>query len=205
MICNFYIERKRNFITERNNLNTEKNFIKGVGMVDEGCESEYELVPVTPIRRLEKRMDRIEESAPFDPKSIINEIVEIVRMNQQLVDELAKSSDALRIELSKLPGKLDELIFNLKELISFIKSAGEAESTGISQETMKPVVNKLDEMIQTNKTISEKNDSMLELLDEISRKLRSPVGRPMPVKPVLGRPIVPPTVQSLKTPKPINI
>jgi hypothetical protein len=174
-------------------------------MVDEGSESEYELIPVTPIRRLEKRMERIESSSPFDPKSIVDDIVDIVRMNQQLVDELAKSSDALRIELAKLPGKLDEVIFNLKELISFIKSAGEVETTGITQDTMKPVVGKLDEMIQTNKNISEKNDSMLELLDEISRKLKSPLGRPMPVKPMFTRPMITPNVQALRTPKPINI
>jgi hypothetical protein len=143
-------------------------------------ESEYELVPMSPIRRLEQRLDRLESSSPIDSKSIFSDVIDIVRMNQQLVDELAKSSDALRIELSKLPGKLDELIINLKELVSFIRASGEGESAGVTQDMMKPVVDKLDEMVRTNKVVSEKNDSMLELLDEINKKMRRPqLLRPM--------------------------
>ena len=143
-------------------------------------ESEYEVVPMSPIRRLEQRLDRIESSSPIDSKSIFSDVIDIVRMNQQLVDELAKSNDAMRIELSKLPAKLDELIVNLKELITFVRASGETESIGITQDTMKPVVDKLDEMVKTNKVISEKNDSMLELLDEMSKKMRRPqLMRPM--------------------------
>ena len=143
-------------------------------------ESEYELVPMSPIRRLEQRLDRIESSSPIDSKSIFSDVIDIVRMNQQLVDELAKSNDAMRIELSKLPAKLDELIVNLKELITFVRASGETESIGVTQDTMKPVVDKLDEMVKTNKVISEKNDSMLELLDEMSKKMRRPqLMRPM--------------------------
>ena len=170
-------------------------------------ENEYELVPMSPIRRLEQRLDRLESSSPIDSKSIFSDVIDIVRMNQQLVDELAKSSDALRIELSKLPGKLDDLITNLKDLISFIKASGEEETAGITQETMKPVVDKMDEMVQTNKTISEKNDAMLELLDEISKKLKRPElpMRPMttpnmPTMSMGNRPIVP-----LRRLKPINV
>ncbi|MCX6821429.1 MAG: hypothetical protein NTW30_01490 [Candidatus Aenigmarchaeota archaeon] len=143
-------------------------------------ESEYELVPMSPIRRLEQRLDRIESSSPIDSKSIFSDVIDIVRMNQQLVDELAKSNDAMRMELSKLPAKLDELIVNLKELITFVRASGETESIGVTQDTMKPVVDKLDEMVKTNKVISEKNDSMLELLDEMSKKMRRPqLMRPM--------------------------
>jgi hypothetical protein len=167
-------------------------------------EGEYELIPVAPMRRLEKRLDRLEESSVFDSRGIFKEVINIVRMNQQLVDELAKSSDALRIELAKLPGKLDELITNLKDLISFIKTSGEEEAVGVTQEAFKPLVNKLDEMVKTNKMISEKNDSMLELLDTISRKLKSPTARPMPMRRLLTRPTIPST-QPLKTTKPIKI
>ncbi len=164
-------------------------------------EGEYELIPVSPVRRIEKRLQRLESSSAYDPRGIFREVIDIVRMNQQIVDQLAKSSDALRIELAKLPGKIDELIINLKELISFVKTAGEQETVGISQEAVKPIVNKLDEMVKTNKTISEKNDSMLELLDDISRRLRSPVARPKSTR----RLFTSPTTQPLKTPKPIKI
>lgn len=177
-------------------------------------EGEYELIPMSPIRRLEKRMNRLEESSTDSPKGIISDIIDIVRMNQQLVDELAKSSDALRIELSKLPGKLDELMMNVKELVSFIKTAGEAEVGGISEEALKPLVEKMDEMVKTNKAISDKNDSMLGLLDEISKKLKSPPTKTMPTRQLLPMPRAPapmpalmatPTTQTLRTTKPIKI
>jgi len=175
-------------------------------------ENEYELIPMSPIRRLEKRMERIEESSTSSPKSIIADIIDIVRMNQQLVDELAKSNDAMRIELSKLPGKLDELIMNVNQLVSFIKASGEAEIGGISEEAFKPLIEKMDEMVKTNKVISEKNDSMLELLDEISKKLKGPPTKAMPMKQLLpmqrlpmATPITKPTTQTLRTTKPIKI
>lgn len=182
-------------------------------------EDEYELIPMAPIRRLEKRLERIEESSTDSPRSIIGDIIDIVRMNQQLVDELAKSNDAMRIELSKLPGKLDELIMNLNQLISFIKTSGEAEVGGISEEALKPLVEKMDEMVKTNKAISEKNDSMLELFDEISKRLKGPPTKAMPMRQLLpmpggprpmprtpmATPIAKPTTQTLRTTKPIKI
>lgn len=166
-------------------------------MVEDQVESEYELIPMSPLRRLEKRLDRLESSADVDSRGIFKEVIDIVRMNQQIVDELAKSNDALRVEISKLPGRLDDLITDLKEIITFIKSSGETEAVGVTQEAMKPVVDKLDEMVKTNKVVLEKNDSMLELLDEISKKIR----RPVPRIPTLQRPLT----QPLRMPRPINV
>ena len=177
-------------------------------------EDEYELIPMSPIRRLDKRLQRLEESSTDSPKNIIGDIIDIVRMNQQLVDELAKSSDALRIELSKLPGKLDELTMNLNQLISFIKASGEAEVGGVSEESFKPLIEKMDEMVKTNKAISDKNDSMLELLDEISKKLKHPPTKAMPTRQLLpmqripapmASPFAKPTTQTLRGTKPIKI
>jgi len=150
-------------------------------------EKEYELIPVSPIRRLEKRLERLESTSTGISTDVFKDMIDIMRMNQQIVDELARSNDALRIELSKLPGKLDELISQMKELISFIKSSGEEETVGITQEAMKPVVDKLDELIKSNKAMSERNESLLEVLDEISKRLRRPV-RPLGTTPLLKRP-----------------
>jgi len=161
---------------------------------------EYELIPMSPLRRLEKRIDKIESTT--GTQEVIKEIIDIVRMNQQMVDELAKSNDALRIELSKLPAKIDELVANMKEIVSFIKSSGEEETVGITKEAMKPLVEKFDEMINTNKSISEKNDSMLELLDDISKKIKRPTIGPLPGRPFLQRPATQPT-QPLRRPEPI--
>lgn len=164
---------------------------------------EYELIPMSPIRRLEKRIGRLESTT--GGQDIIREIIDIVRMNQQMVDELAKSNDAMRIELSKLPAKIDELVTSMKEIISFIKSSGEEEAVGITKEAMKPLVGKFDEMIKTNKDMAGKSDSMLELLDDISKKLKRPTLRHLPRRQLLPRPMQQPTqpAEPLRRPKPI--
>jgi hypothetical protein len=173
-------------------------------VVKDSEEIDYELIPLSPIRRLEKRMSKLEKSPAIDSGAFFRDVLEIVRMNQQLVNELARSNDTLRIELAKLPGKLDEVITQLKDLISFIKVAGEQESTAVTQQAMTPVVNKLDEMLKTNKTLVQKNDSTLELLDEISKRLKRPA-KPLGTSIPTRRFALPQSSQSLKTRKPIKI
>ncbi len=156
-------------------------------------ESDYELIPMSPIRRLEKRLERVEDLSVPESGSVFKDVVEIVRMNQLIVDQLAKSNDALRIEISKLPAKIDELVMNLKELINFVKASGHQEQRQMSMESMAPLLNKLDELVKANKGASEKNDAMLELLDTVSKRLRParpPVALPgMPPRPPQTRPI----------------
>ncbi len=138
-------------------------------------EEEYELVPLSPIRRLEKRLERIEKgkSSNVDSSKFFSEIVEIIRMNQQIVDELAKANDALRIEISRLPGKMDELIGNIDELVSYIKAAaGTGESA--SGESMDPLLKKMDKLIEGNKKIVESNESVISTVEQLSGKLKRP-------------------------------
>jgi uncharacterized coiled-coil protein SlyX len=147
---------------------------------------EFELIPVSPIRKLEKRLEQLEiQSKTFDSREFYKDLVEIMRMNQQLVDELAKANDALKIEIARLPAKLEELISKLDELISFIKATSIEEPTKPPEE-LTPLVSKLDQLVETNRKIVENNESVLALLDDISKKLRRPPLQPM------RRPILPP-------------
>ena len=141
---------------------------------------EYELVPMSPLRRMEKRIELLEQSGTMDGKEFYREMVDIIRMNQQIVDELAKANDALRIEISKLPARMEELISNMKELISFIKASVIEETTGTS--TNAPANKKLEELIETNKKIVENNQAVLGILEDLGKKLTRP-----PVTPVLMR------------------
>ena len=152
-------------------------------------EHEYELMPVSPLRKLEKRMERIESSKGIDTTEFYKEIVDIVRINQQIVDELAKGNDALRIELSRLPAKLEGLISRMDELISFIKASGTAteEIQAMGPEALKPLADKFDSLLEATKKIYESNQSMVNVLDEIDKKMRRP--GPPPFSPPGGPPI----------------
>lgn len=151
-------------------------------------QEEFELIPLSPLRRLEKRIDQIETKSGGDSKDFIKEIVDIIRMNQQIVDELAIANDALRIELSKIPGRMDELINNLHELISFIKASAVEEAPGPTN--FQPLVEKLDQLVQENRKIAEINKNLLESMDELQNKLKKPSLPPMQPMP-MKRPMPP--------------
>jgi predicted nuclease with TOPRIM domain len=140
-------------------------------------EEEFELIPMSPLRRLEKRLEKIEGTKDFDAPKFFSELVEIVRMNQELVDELAKANDALRIELSRLPGKIEELVNSVNELVSFVKAAGtggDAVSTVVAEPVLEPLLKKMDELVEGNKKIVESNESMMSTMEQFSTKLRRP-------------------------------
>lgn len=139
-------------------------------------EEEYELIPISPLRKLEKRLEKIESSGSgISGGDFFKELVSIVRMNQQLVDELAKANDALRIELAKLPPKLDNLVEDLSELISFIKaSAAEEAAGGAAPETLKPLLKKMDQLIEGNKKIVESYEMLVETVEKLEGKMRRP-------------------------------
>jgi len=150
---------------------------------------EFELIPMSPIRRLEKRLEQLEANVGVSNRDFMKDLLDIVRMNQQLVDELAKANDALRIELSKLPGRLEELINGVHELLSYIKATATEETVVSPNVDLTPLTQKLDQLIEGNKKIVETNQSLMSSLDDLEKKLRKP---PMPMPPPIRRPVPPP-------------
>jgi Na+/phosphate symporter len=153
-------------------------------------EEEYELIPISPIKRLERRVKKLEAERGIDIREFFKELVAIVRMNQSLVNELAKASDTLRIEISKLPAKMDRLIENQNELISFIRASAK-EEIAAPAETLKPLLEKMDKLIESNKKLVETTESVADILDEMRRKppvrLLPPLRRRLPPpKPASG-------------------
>jgi len=147
---------------------------------EKGKQEEFELIPVTPLRRLEKRIEELERKASINERELYREIIQIIRMNQEIVDALIKANDALRIELSKLPLKLEELTKKVEELIELIKMAGEEEIKPTIDN--KPLIEKIEKLTEINNKILENNEALISLLEEISKKLTRPIP-PMPPKP----------------------
>jgi phage shock protein A len=145
-------------------------------------QEEFELIPVTPLRRLEKRIEELEKKASINERELYREIIQIVRMNQEIVDALIKANDSLRIELSKLPLKLEELTKKIDELIGLIKAAGEEETESKASVDNKPLIEKIEKLTEINNKILENNEALISLLEEISKKLTKPQ-LPIPPKP----------------------
>jgi len=82
---------------------------------------------LTSLKRLEKRIEILEKSSGLDVRDFYRDAVSILRINQEIVAELVKANDSLRVEISKLPLKINELISKIDELLSLIKAAAEEE------------------------------------------------------------------------------
>ncbi len=162
---------------------------------NEKQQEEYELIPLSPLRRLEKRIDEIEQSPDIGVKEFFHELIDILRMNQELVDELVKTNDALRVELSRLPGRIEDLTKNLSELISYIKAAATEEitsgvgSVGPTLEQSPGVIEKLNQLVETNKKIVETNGTISDLLETIENKLKPSVSIKRPLM-LLPKPLL---------------
>jgi len=151
-------------------------------MVEEHYEiresnDEYEIVPLKPIRSLERRLDEVERAltAAGIPQiqSLIAQIIELIKTNQRLIDEIIRADNELRNELSKLPPKIDDLVSNMKRFMEILEEAGEAETAGIGPETLKPISDALQKLAEQNQKIIDGNQAIVQALDSINRKLRS--------------------------------
>ena len=135
-------------------------------------EEEYEIIPTSPIRRLEKRINEVERtSTPSEVRKLIEQIVELIKSNQRVIDDIVKSNFELRAEMAKVPGKIDQLLSSMKEFMDMLKaSAAEETVSAISKDVMEPVVNKIQDLVELNKKGAEATQAMLTSLDAIDKR-----------------------------------
>lgn len=141
-------------------------------MPEEDSES-YEIIPVTPLKKLEKRVERIEGSGTVPQlQALINQIIELIRSNQKIVNDVIQANAELKNEIAKLPAKIDEMTTSMKNFISLVEAAGKEEVSGPSPDAMKPVTDQLKKMVEQNQRILENNEAMINKLDVMSKKVR---------------------------------
>ena len=105
-------------------------------------------------------------------QTLVTQMIELIKLNQRVVNEVIKSNVDLRNELSRIPSKLDDLIMEMKKFMSLVEAAGMQESMP-STETMKPLSDNLKKMVEQNQRLIENNQAILEALDNMNKKLRS--------------------------------
>jgi len=141
-------------------------------MPEDESES-YEIIPVTPLKKLEQRMERVEQTGTIPQlQSLITQIIELIRSNQKIVNDVIQANSELRNEISKLPPKIEELTAMMRNFINLVEAAGKEEVSGPSTESFKPLEEYMQKMVDQNQKIMEGNQAMIEQLDNISKKLR---------------------------------
>jgi hypothetical protein len=136
---------------------------------------EYEVIPTSPIRRLEKRLERVEDtSSNSQVQKLMEQVIELIKSNQRIIDDVVKANAELRDELAKIPGKMDKLMGTMNDFMEILKEASEEEASGagVGPESLKPVTDKLGEMVDQNKKSLEANQTMLSALETIDKRLK---------------------------------
>ena len=140
-------------------------------------EVNYEIIPVTPIKRLEERMKRVESTGSSTTlQNLINQVIELIRSNQKIVNDVIQANSDLRNELSKLPSKIDELVSTMNNFLSLVEAAGREELSAPQQtnaEFLKPIVDELKKISDQNQKLVENNQMVLEELDKIGKKKKA--------------------------------
>jgi methyl-accepting chemotaxis protein len=137
-------------------------------------DDDYEIIPTSPLRRLEKRINQVERtSTTSETQRLIEQIIELIKSNQRIIDDIIKADAELRDEMSKVPGKIDELLSSMHEFMEILKtSATEETVTDISKDVMQPLVNKMNELIEQNKKNVEVGQASLTSLGIIDKRLK---------------------------------
>lgn len=141
--------------------------------ISETGKDDYEVISLTPLRRLERRVEQVEKAGSIPQlQNLITQIIELIRSNQKIVDRVIQSDSELRNELSKLTFKMGDMTSTMKNFISLIESAGKEEVMP-GPESVKPLAEQLEKLVEQNQKLIESNQAVLESLDNISRKIRT--------------------------------
>jgi hypothetical protein len=116
-------------------------------------EDDFELVPITPVRKLEREIQSLKNQMKTSPdqSTLVNQIVEILRMNQAIVDQLSTKQGELINKINETNQKLDKLSESINGLVDEL-IAGAEEEVGSAQ--AQPVSDdRLDKVIEQNNAL----------------------------------------------------
>ena len=87
-------------------------------------EDEYEIVPINPLRKLEKRVDDVEKTSIAT--DTVKELVDIVKANQRVVDDIVRVNSDMMNKVSVLTASVNNLSDKVNDFMNRIELSGEA-------------------------------------------------------------------------------
>ena len=109
-------------------------------------EEEYELVPVGPLRRMERRMEKIEKDGTSS--EMVKELIDVVRTNQKIIDEVVKINSDMIGKVSDLSTKVTELTEKMNDFLERVEVGNEAENTAPVEQQKSPEVDQRIEKLE---------------------------------------------------------
>ncbi|MBI4182041.1 MAG: hypothetical protein HY520_03685 [Candidatus Aenigmarchaeota archaeon] len=132
-------------------------------------DEDYEVIPVSPLRTLDRRVARVEAaSTSSEVRRLIEQVLELIKANQRIIDDIIKSDAELRNEVARLPGKIDELVASMHEFIDILKASASEEGG----RDMEPLLKRIGELVELMKKTHEVGQATLTSLDTIDKRLK---------------------------------
>src|SRR3989338_9676503 len=94
-------------------------------------EDEYEIVPVGPIRRIEKRVEKMERSGSGN--EMVKELIDVVRTNQKIIDEVVKINSEMINKISELSSHVTQMTEKLTDFLERIEVGESVEAEAPQQ------------------------------------------------------------------------
>lgn len=140
---------------------------------------EYEVIPLDPIRKLERRIDEMEQKSQLSKEeSLIRDVVDIMKTNQQMVNNMVDSTNNLKNSVEDLTHKMDTIIDDIGEFLGLLEEASEASleqdiNRNIEDSLVSPLTEQMEKIVETNQQMLEGLSSVGEHLSKLDTKMKA--------------------------------
>jgi cytochrome c-type biogenesis protein CcmH/NrfF len=156
--------------------------------MESNVDEYYELLPVSPIKKLKKELDEIKKAVASSNSTqiqneLMKEIMETVKMNQRVVEDIVKSNAALQTKMSEMIIVMNRLIEEISIMGESFKKAAEALTIEAKNERTEELLTKL--LSEMSKLITQ-NQNILDSLTKLEKQMiqrqlqRAPSPFPVP-------------------------
>lgn len=145
----------------------------------EDAGDDYEVVPVGPIRKLERRIDEMEEKAQQNGAGgtndeLVRDVLDIMKSNQKIVNDMTESTHELKNSVEDLTHKMDSVIDNMNSFMDLLQEASEMDMEGeMVSDVQGQIVDAIDDrMRDVADEFKESNQELVTHLEEINKSLK---------------------------------
>jgi hypothetical protein len=141
-----------------------------------GAGDDYEVVPVGPLRKLERRVDELQEQnkqGSGTDDELVRDVLDIMKSNQKIVNDMTESTHELKNSVEDLTHKMDEVIDNMNSFMDLLTEASEMDMEGelvgdMEQRIADAIGTKMEDVAEDMK---ESNQAVVEHLNDINDSL----------------------------------
>lgn len=140
---------------------------------------EYELLPMGPVRKLEKRIQELEQEkgGGASRNELVSDILDIMKSNQKIVNDMVESTSQLHNSVETLIGKMDNVASNMNEFMELLQEASEASlkedvSGDISEKVVEPLSKGMESLQETNEKMLQGLGKIDESLSKLDKRMK---------------------------------